>query len=141
LAQLPPEVLADLALAEDQTGFLGVYLAANLPLPPASDEPPPAEPSEAELRRAQLAAAAAFHAERGEALARLSEQADPRAPAYQLPDLQGADLSASWGVALRALASHYAAVPAGGATDPFVTWLLVEAFTWGAEPPALPFLE
>ncbi|MDR0365351.1 MAG: hypothetical protein LBH68_00740 [Bifidobacteriaceae bacterium] len=140
LADLPSEVLADLALAEDQAGFLGEYLAANLPLPPATDESQGPQPTAVDTRRTDLAAAAAMHRDRGEELARMSGAADRRAPAYQLPDLEGTDLATRWGAGLRALASHYAAVPAGGASDPTLIWLLVQAHQWGAELPALPFL-
>ncbi|MDR2567326.1 MAG: hypothetical protein LBC97_14930 [Bifidobacteriaceae bacterium] len=126
LATLDPEDLSDLALAEDQAGFVGEYLAAQSPDPELA---------------ARLEAAAALHSSRGQTLADLGGGPDPRQPAYQLgaPPAGPDAIRERWAAVELALASHYAALP-DGAADPLLTWQLVEAATWGAELPALPFL-
>jgi hypothetical protein len=125
LTDLSTTVLAELALAEDQAGFIGQYFAAQLP---------------AGIDRLALAAEAEYHQALGQLLLDLSGEDDPRQPAYQLPAINLETVPAAWADTLLALASHYAAVPAPSATDPMVTYLLVQAHRLGADPPALPFL-
>ncbi|MDR0625780.1 MAG: hypothetical protein LBG11_00740 [Bifidobacteriaceae bacterium] len=128
LASLDAAQLADLALAEDQAGFVGEFLAANVP--------------DADLQE-QLSAAAVLHRDRGQALATLAAGDDPRRAAYQQgerpADRQGA--ADRWGQVELALASHYAALPMSSGADRMVTWQLLEAASWGAPLPALPFLD
>ncbi|MDR1634236.1 MAG: ferritin-like domain-containing protein [Bifidobacteriaceae bacterium] len=128
LARVDSAALSDLALAEDQAGFIGEHLAAQAADPELAD---------------QLAAAAALHRSRGQILADLGAEPDPRQTAYQLgePTTDAGAAQDRWAAVELALASHYAALPAGGAADPMLTWELVAAAAWGAELPALPFID
>jgi hypothetical protein len=128
LADLVPETLDALALAEDQAGFLGEYLAAFF------------EAGSAE--RQAIAAAAAAHRLRAESLVTLSDSPDPRAVAYALgaPPADAAAASARWATVELTLARHYAQIglELGGGAEPTIRWQLVQAHRWGAELPALP---
>ncbi|MDR2378997.1 MAG: hypothetical protein LBD70_06200 [Bifidobacteriaceae bacterium] len=128
LAALDPALLTDLALAEDQAGFVGEHLAAQV--------------SDAAVS-AELAAAAALHRDRAEVLVALSGQPDPRQAAYALgpPTADPQAARERLAAAELALASHYAAAPGGSAAEPMLTWQLVQAASWGAKLPALPFLQ
>ncbi|MDR3107451.1 MAG: hypothetical protein LBU05_04550 [Bifidobacteriaceae bacterium] len=133
LATLGSAQLADLALAEDQAGFVGEFLAARVNQAWA----------ESEELRAALSTAAALHRVRGQALASMAGDGhDSRQGAYRLEEAPtDADAArARWAAAELALASHYAALPGPNATDQMLTWQLVEAAAWGADIPALPFL-
>lgn len=128
LAALDQPALSDLAAAEDQAGFLGEYLAAQLAEGP---------------ERERLIASAARHRQRGQTLATMAGGDDPRAAAYQLGErpADAAAVHARWAAAELALASHYAALPVNSGVELAVRWQLVEAAAWGAALPALPFHE
>jgi len=136
-----PEVLTDLALAEDQAHFLLQYLAANT-------EPDPEEPStDLSTLRQDLVALAALHGERAEVLARAlmpADQADPRQAAYQINPAATTDPVAIQAEVARiemALAYHYAALPFNSGAEDLVTWQLLQAHTWGASLSPFPFLQ
>ncbi|MDR1188433.1 MAG: hypothetical protein LBK95_13435 [Bifidobacteriaceae bacterium] len=133
LANLDPALASDLALAEDQAGFVAEYLAAQVP--------------DAAVQ-ARLVSSAALHRDRAERLVVMGRQADPpqadpRQVAYQLgePPTDLDSTRARWATVELALASHYVALPMSSGTDLLVTWQLVEAASWGADLPALPFLK
>ncbi|MDR1441276.1 MAG: hypothetical protein LBJ02_02645 [Bifidobacteriaceae bacterium] len=128
LANAEPAQLTDLALAEDQARFVGEYLAGQV-----SDQ----------AMRTRLETAAESHRLRAERLVALSGENDPRQPVYQLgPQPTTAAAAAErWAATELALASHYAALPAGTGNDLLLRWHLGEAAAWGAALPALPFLE
>ena len=136
-----PEVLSDLALAEDQAHFQLQYLAANT-------EPDPEEPdTDTAPLRQDLVALAALHAERAEVLGRalaLADQADPRQAAYQINPTATVDAAAIQAEVARieiALAYHYAALPFNTGAEDLVTWQLLQAHAWGASLNPFPFLQ
>ncbi|MDR1825336.1 MAG: ferritin-like domain-containing protein [Bifidobacteriaceae bacterium] len=129
LDDLGTEVLWDLALAEDQAGFVAEYLAVGV----VDDD---------ELR-SLVRQVAQFHRERAAALvvASLNQGGgDPRQGAYVLPDTP-AD-AAAVRLAIReletALATHYGAVPYPSDVDQVLYWQLRWAHAWGEPIPALP---
>ncbi|MDR2453899.1 MAG: hypothetical protein LBD51_05045 [Bifidobacteriaceae bacterium] len=128
LANLPLDQLAQLALAEDQAGFLGEQLAAL-----AADQ----------ALGAELAAAAERHRRLAEQLVAMAGGQDPRAPAYQLgqPPADAAAARSRWAAIEMAVASHYAALPLSQGVEARVIWQLAQAHAWGAELPALPFVD
>jgi hypothetical protein len=122
--------LEDLALAEDQAGFVDEFVAATT--------------ADADLR-ATVAGLASLHRGRADALALMAADAggaDPRQDAYVLPATprDAEETGAITAQAELALASHYAALPYPGGAEGFVTWELTQARNGGAEIPALPFL-
>jgi hypothetical protein len=127
LATLSAEELDDLALAEDQAGFIGEYLAALTQV--------------GELRDA-LTQAAALHRARASGLAGMADSPDPRAVVYRLGEqpVDEATIRARWATAELALASHYAELPVTAQAEAFLCWQLAQAHAWGAELPDLPFL-
>ncbi|MDR2114311.1 MAG: hypothetical protein LBO75_03415, partial [Bifidobacteriaceae bacterium] len=129
LATLAPKTLTSLALAEDQAAFLGDYWAAG-------------QPAETELRL-QLEQVAQLHRKRAEALVAMSSEPDPRAVAYELPPPTTSieATRTAWGEVELRLATHYGALPLGSAAEPFLSWQLVQAHTWGVAVPALPFID
>ncbi|MCL1898764.1 MAG: hypothetical protein FWG16_08105 [Micrococcales bacterium] len=136
--------LADLALAEDQAGYLLEYLAANTEPDPDQAEQPEAQPSELRHRLIDLAK---LHRQRAKAIASAlsrADQADPRQAAYLIDRQTGATKDAIATEVQRielALASHYAALPYNTGADDLLTWQLLAAHQWGAEPTAFPFYQ
>ncbi|MDR1798333.1 MAG: hypothetical protein LBR19_00385 [Bifidobacteriaceae bacterium] len=131
LSNLDVAALTDLALAEDQAGFVDEYLAAQAVNP--------------ELR-ASVVELAAWHRERAAGLALMAVRAggvDPRQGAYTLPDAPADDAAVSEAIGQTEItvAIHYAALPYPSPAEATITWELLYAHTWGLELPAFPLAE